>query len=119
MIQISDPAANRIKELLAAEETPNLFLRLGVRPGGCSGFSYAMGFDDEEKQGDQVLDVNGLKVVVEEESLRYLDGLEIDFKDEGMSGGFTIDNPNAIASCGCGSSFKMKDEEGKVEKCDD
>lgn len=119
MIQISESAASRIKELLEAEETPNLFLRLGVRPGGCSGFSYAMGFDDEEKSEDKVLTVNGLKVVVEEDSLRYLDGLEIDFKEEGMGGGFTIDNPNAVASCGCGSSFKVRDEEGQVEKCDD
>lgn len=119
MITISDQAAGRIKEMLAAEEIPNLFLRLGVRPGGCSGFSYAMGFDDEEKSDDEVLDVNGLKVVVEGESLHYLDGVEIDFKDGGMGGGFTIDNPNAVASCGCGSSFKMKDEEGHVEKCDD
>ncbi|MDF2926197.1 MAG: iron-sulfur cluster assembly accessory protein [Paenibacillaceae bacterium] len=119
MINISDQAASRIKELLDAEETPDLFLRLGVRPGGCSGFSYAMGFDDEEKSGDRVLTVSGLKVVVEEDSMRYLDGVEIDFKSEGMSGGFTIDNPNAAASCGCGSSFRMKDEEGVVEKCDD
>lgn len=118
MIQISDSAAGRIKELLEAEETPNLFLRLGVRPGGCSGFSYSMGFDDEEHSEDQVLTINGVKVVVEESSARYLEGVEIDFKEEGLSGGFTIDNPNAIASCGCGSSFKMKDEEGQVENCD-
>lgn len=119
MIQISDSAAARIKELLAAEETPNLFLRLGVRPGGCSGFSYAMGFDDEVTAEDQSLEINGLQVVVESDSLRYLNGVEIDFKDSGMGGGFTIDNPNAVASCGCGSSFKVKDEEGQVEKCDD
>lgn len=119
MITISDSAADRIKELLAAEETPNLFLRLGVRPGGCSGFSYAMGFDDEIHAEDQALEINGLKVVVESDSIRYLNGVEIDFKDGGMGGGFTIDNPNAVASCGCGSSFKVKDEEGQVEKCDD
>jgi iron-sulfur cluster assembly protein len=119
MISISDTAVDRIKELLEAEETPDLFLRLGVRPGGCSGFSYAMGFDDEEKSDDKVLSVNGVKVVVEEDSLRYLDGLVIDFNDSGMGGGFTIDNPNAVASCGCGSSFKMKNEEGSVEKCED
>lgn len=119
MIHISDSAAVRIKELLAAEETPNLFLRLGVRPGGCSGFSYAMGFDDEVHDQDEALEINGLKVVVESDSIRYLNGVEIDFKDSGMGGGFTIDNPNAVASCGCGSSFKVRDEEGKVEKCDD
>lgn len=119
MIQISDSAAEKIKELLAAEEAPNLFLRLGVRPGGCSGFSYAMGFDDDRKDDDKQFEVNGLTVVVESDSIRYLDGVQIDYKDTGMGGGFTIDNPNAVATCGCGSSFKMKDEEGKVEKCDD
>lgn len=119
MITISDSAAEKIKELLAAQEIPNLFLRLGVQPGGCSGFSYVMGFDDELHEEDRKLDINGLHVVVESESLRYLDGLQIDFKDTGMSGGFTFDNPNAVASCGCGSSFKVKDEEGVVTKCDD
>jgi iron-sulfur cluster assembly protein len=119
MIKISDTANEKIKELLANEETPDLFMRLGVKAGGCSGFSYGMGFDDKEQAGDKSFDFNGLKVVVDEESSKYLYGVEIDFKDTGMGGGFTIDNPNAVASCGCGSSFKVKDQEGVVEKCDD
>jgi iron-sulfur cluster assembly protein len=119
MINISESASDKIKELLSAEETPNLFMRLGVKAGGCSGFSYGMGFDDDQKQSDKVFEIHGLKVVVDEESSKYLYGVEIDYKDSGMGGGFTINNPNAVASCGCGSSFKMKDEEGLVEKCDD
>ena len=119
MINISESAAEQIKAMLASEETPNLFFRLGVKSGGCSGFSYGMGFDDDQNETDKVLDVNGLKVVMDEESHKYLNGVEIDFKDSGMGGGFTINNPNAVASCGCGSSFKVKDEEGLVEKCDD
>jgi iron-sulfur cluster assembly protein len=119
MITISESASDKIKELLSAEETPNSFLRLGVKAGGCSGFSYGMGFDDDQKSDDKVLNIHGLKVVVDEESSKYLYGVEIDYKDSGMGGGFTIDNPNAVASCGCGSSFKVKDEEGIVEKCDD
>jgi iron-sulfur cluster assembly protein len=119
MIQISETAADKMKELLASEETPNLFLRVGVRSGGCSGFSYGMGFDDEQKSDDQVMELHGLKVVVDADSAKYLYGVEIDFKDSGMGGGFTINNPNAVASCGCGSSFKVKDEAGVVEKCDD
>lgn len=119
MITITDAANSKIKELLAAEETPGLFLRLGVKAGGCSGFSYGMGFDDEQQVDDKVIDMNGLKVVVDLESSKYLYGVEIDFKDSGMGGGFSIHNPNAVASCGCGQSFKHKEEEGQVEKCDD
>ena len=119
MIKISDTACDKIKELMENEETPNLFLRLGVKAGGCSGFSYGMGFDDKEQEDDKSFEINGLKVVVDADSSKYLYGVEIDFKDSGMGGGFTIDNPNAVASCGCGSSFKVKDEEGAPEKCDD
>ncbi|WP_442603353.1 HesB/IscA family protein [Paenibacillus sp. KN14-4R] len=118
MIQISVAAADKIKEMLAAEELPNLFLRLGVTAGGCSGFSYGMGFDDAQVPSDKEFELHGLKVVVDEDSAKYLYGVEIDFKDAGMGGGFTIDNPNAVASCGCGQSFKHKEEEGAPEKCD-
>ncbi|MBP1992013.1 iron-sulfur cluster insertion protein ErpA [Paenibacillus eucommiae] len=119
MITISESAADKIKELISAEENPALFLRLSVNAGGCSGFSYGMGFDDEQKNEDKVFDIHSLKVVVDEDSSKYLFGVEIDYKDSGMGGGFTINNPNAVASCGCGSSFKVKDEEGAPEKCDD
>ncbi|MCR8629886.1 MULTISPECIES: iron-sulfur cluster insertion protein ErpA [Paenibacillus] len=119
MITISETASDKIKEMLASEETPDLFLRLGVKSGGCSGFSYGMGFDDQENSDDKAFELNGLKVVVDQESSKYLYGIEIDFKESGMGGGFTINNPNAVASCGCGSSFKVKDEEGTPEKCDD
>lgn len=118
MINISDSAMARIKQMLEQEETPGMFLRLGVNEGGCSGFSYGMGLDDQESEEDVHMDVSGLKVVVDKDSIRYLNGLEIDFKESGMSGGFTIHNPNAMASCGCGQSFRMKDEEGKPEVCD-
>jgi iron-sulfur cluster assembly protein len=117
MIQISETASEKIKEMLAAEETPNLFLRVGVKSGGCSGFSYGMGFDDAKAQSDQEFSIQGLNVVVDEESAKYLFGVEIDFKESAMGGGFTIENPNAIATCGCGSSFRTKEEEGAPEKC--
>ncbi|AZK46264.1 HesB/IscA family protein [Paenibacillus lentus] len=118
MINISDSALARIRQMLEQEETPDMFLRLGVNEGGCSGFSYGMGLDDQESEEDVYMEVSGLKVVVDKESIRYLNGLEIDYKESGMSGGFTIHNPNAIASCGCGQSFRMKDEEGRPEVCD-
>jgi iron-sulfur cluster assembly protein len=119
MITISESATDQIKSLLAVEETPNMFLRLSVKAGGCSGFSYGMGFDDAQSEQDKEMSFHGLKVVVDSESHKFLDGVEIDFKDSGMGGGFTINNPNAVASCGCGQSFKARDEEGIVEKCDD
>jgi|SRR4051812_11457657 len=119
MIAISESATDQIKSLLVAEETPNMFLRLSVKAGGCSGFSYGMGFDNDQSEQDKVMEFHGLKVVVDSESHKFLDGVQIDFKDSGMGGGFTIENPNAVASCGCGQSFKAKDEEGLVEKCDD
>ncbi|MNM88219.1 Iron-sulfur cluster insertion protein ErpA [compost metagenome] len=118
MIEISDSAINRIKYMIAGEEIQGMFLRLGVNPGGCSGFSYSMGLDDQESENDVFMDIKGVKVVVGKDSVRYLNGLEIDYQESGMSGGFTIHNPNAIASCGCGQSFRMRDEEGKPEVCD-
>ncbi len=113
MITISELASDKIKEMLEEEGTPDMFLRVGVKEGGCSGFSYGMGFDDEQKEGDRELESGGLKVVVDEESVKYLNGLVIDFKESAMGGGFTIENPNASATCGCGSSFRTATDAGK------
>ncbi len=119
MITISETAAGQLKTMLAEQEVPNMFLRLGVTPGGCSGFSYAMGFDDNETDQDVYMDIEGLKVVVSKDDVRYLDGLTIDFEESGMTGGFTINNPNATATCGCGSSFRTKEDAGQpsAEPC--
>jgi len=112
MITITEQAAEKISELLADQENPDLFLRVGVKEGGCSGFSYAMGLDDELVEGDNELTIHNLKVVVDQDSIKYLRGLVIDFKESAMSGGFTMDNPNATVSCGCGSSFRTATEAG-------
>jgi iron-sulfur cluster assembly protein len=119
MITISEAAAGQLKTMLAEQEVPDMFLRLGVTAGGCSGFSYAMGFDDNESDQDVYMDVEGLKVVVSKDDIRYLNGLEIDFEESGMTGGFTINNPNATATCGCGSSFRTATEAGNpsAEPC--
>lgn len=113
MVNISESASEKIQEMLAAEESPELFLRIGVKEGGCSGFSYGMGFDDEKHDSDKVLDIRGLTVVVDEDSAKYLYGVEIDWKESAMGGGFTIHNPNAVATCGCGSSFRTATDAGK------
>ena len=117
MIHITDAASEKIRQLLEEEGSPDLFLRLGVRPGGCSGFSYGMGFDDERHENDRLMEINGLKVVVDENSYRFLEGVEIDWRETAMGGGFTIHNPNAIATCGCGQSFRTATEAGKPEQC--
>jgi iron-sulfur cluster assembly protein len=119
MLNITEQAGSKIKDMMAAEDNSNLFLRVGVKAGGCSGFSYGMGFDDEQNEDDIILEApHGLKVVVDPTSANYLNGVKIDYKESMMGGGFTIDNPNAVASCGCGSSFRTKEEAGVVEKCD-
>ncbi|GKU80333.1 iron-sulfur cluster insertion protein ErpA [Paenibacillus sp. L3-i20] len=113
MITISELASEKIKEMLEQEESPDLFLRVGVKEGGCSGFSYGMGFDDVQNEGDQLLSQEGLKIVVDGDSIKYLHGLVIDYKESAMGGGFTIENPNASATCGCGSSFRTAVDAGK------
>jgi len=118
MIDISAAAVGKIKEMLEGEGNPKLFLRLGVNEGGCSGFTYQMGLDDERDEGDRAMDFDGLPVVVAEVDMKYLNGLKVDYQDSGMTGGFTIDNPNAVATCGCGSSFRTREDAGHAEKCD-
>ncbi|MEE9213707.1 MAG: iron-sulfur cluster insertion protein ErpA [Thermodesulfobacteriota bacterium] len=105
MFNISTKASGEIKKLLSEEDMPNGFLRVRVVPGGCSGFSYEMGFDDETEESDQVFESDGVKVAIDELSYPYLNGSTLDFKD-GLNGtGFAIENPNATGSCGCGQSF--------------
>ncbi|NDI36789.1 iron-sulfur cluster insertion protein ErpA [Chengkuizengella sediminis] len=117
MINITNTALEKINEMLAAEDSSDLFLRIGVKSGGCSGFSYGMGFDNEQAENDKVLDIQGLKVVVDEDSQQYLNGLNVDYKESAMGGGFTIDNPNASATCGCGSSFRTDSDAGQPSEC--
>lgn len=110
-LTVSPEASTKLKEALSAQPRTDLALRVYVKPGGCSGFSYGMGLD-EAKPGDQQFEIEGIKVVVDPFSAQYLDGAEVGFKNELMGGGFTITNPNAASSCGCGSSFRAKDDEG-------
>ena len=107
MFEVTSKAASEIKRLLADEDIPNAVLRVRVVPGGCSGFSYEMGFDDETDEADQIFEVEGVRVAIDESSYTYLHGGVLDYTD-GLSGtGFKINNPNATGSCGCGSSFTL------------
>ncbi len=105
MVNVSDTAAGKIKELLAEEQKAESGLRVFVQGGGCSGFQYGLMIEDAPSAGDQSIDANGIKLFIDPISARYLDGAEVDFIDSVTGGGFTIRNPNVKTTCGCGSSF--------------
>src|SRR5262245_63716984 len=110
MITLSVAAAQKVKGILEQEKQslPQGGLRIYVQGGGCSGFSYGMVLDEVTDE-DQVFETDGIKVIVDPMSLRYLDGAEVDYKEDLMGGGFAIKNPNATSSCGCGHSFSAGD----------
>jgi iron-sulfur cluster insertion protein len=105
VITLTDSAASKVKDLIEAEGEPNLALRVAVRPGGCSGFSYEMFFDTDVAADDNLVDHAGVRVVVDSSSAELLEGATLDYKDGLQGAGFAIDNPNAQRSCGCGKSF--------------
>jgi len=105
MITISPSAKVKIQDLLAEENDPNLSLRTFVQGGGCSGFSYGFTFDSEKNEDDFEVECGAWKLLVDSMSMQYLQGAEIDYKEELMGSSFTIKNPNAVTTCGCGSSF--------------
>jgi iron-sulfur cluster assembly protein/iron-sulfur cluster insertion protein len=105
MITLSDNAAVKVKELIKAEGNDELALRVAVRPGGCSGFSYEMFFDTDIAPDDTVAELGGVRVVVDPASAPFLKGASLDYKDGLQGAGFAINNPNATRSCGCGQSF--------------
>src|SRR5690625_7446954 len=117
IVTITDDARRQIKEMME-EESENARLRFGIKGGGCSGLSYSLGFDyDINDELDMLEEINGIPVVIYKQDIPIIEGTTIDFKQNMMGGGFSIDNPNAIVSCGCGSSFRAKDYEGTPENC--
>src|SRR5262249_46985429 len=111
MITLTTNAAQKVKGILEQEKEniPQGGLRIYVQGGGCSGFSYGMVLD-EAAEGDQIFEKEGVKVIVDPMSLRYLEGAEVDYKEDLMGGGFAIKNPNATSTCGCGHSFNTGGE---------
>ncbi len=103
--------------MMEAEDEEGLMLRIGVKGGGCTGLSYGLGFDTEKNKNDTEVSIDGLKVLIDEESAPIIKGLVIDYKQNMMGGGFTLDNPNAIASCGCGASFRTATNAGTPGDC--
>jgi iron-sulfur cluster assembly protein len=110
LLSITEAAATKIKQLLA-EETEVEVLRIAIQGGGCSGFQYGLGFDTGAADGDFAFEQHGVTVVVDPFSAPYLRGAEVDYVDSIQAAGFAVNNPNAVASCGCGHSFQVADED--------
>ena len=111
MVTLTDIAADKVRGFLAQQESEGeVGLRVGVRGGGCSGFQYALALD-EKREEDHVFDHEGIRVIVDPASLRYVDGSNVDFTESLMGSGFEVNNPNVVSACGCGSSFRVADEE--------
>lgn len=112
MIEITDKGAEKVHEFLASQEADIgvAGLRVGVRGGGCSGFQYQLAFD-EQRESDVVFESHGLKLLVDGESLQFVRGSTIDYEESLQGAGFKVNNPNVVAACGCGSSFRVAEEE--------
>ena len=110
LLSLTEAAAAKIKQLLA-DETEVDVLRVAIQGGGCSGFQYGLGFDTGAAEGDFEFEQHGVKVVVDPFSAPYLRGAEVDYVDSIQAAGFAVNNPNAVASCGCGHSFQVADED--------
>ena len=117
VVTITEAAAFQIKEMMKQNEEEGSFLRVAIKGGGCSGLSYGMAFEHEAGEKDQQLEQYDIKVLIAKEDAPILNGTIVDYKQSMMGGGFTIDNPNAIATCGCGSSFRTAENAGKPEDC--
>ena len=112
MITFTDTGAEKVKEFLASQnaDVATSGLRVGVKGGGCSGFQYALALD-EKRADDHVFEISGIRVLVDPASMQYVDGSTVDFTETFMGSGFEVSNPNVVASCGCGSSFRVAEEE--------
>jgi iron-sulfur cluster assembly protein len=117
LVALSEAAASKLRELTEAEANPQIGLRVYVYSGGCSGFRYGMMLEDQPTPDDVTIESRGIRVYVDRQSTEYLTGSEIDYLDTLMGAGFTVNNPNAVSACGCGSSFRTSDSAGSPGAC--
>jgi iron-sulfur cluster assembly protein len=111
LITLTEKGAEKVQEFLAGQANPQVAgLRVGVRGGGCSGFQYLLAFD-EQRDGDTVVEEHGIRLLVDDASVPYVRGSTIDYVESLQGAGFQVNNPNVIAACGCGSSFRVAEEE--------
>src|SRR5438105_12061559 len=116
ILSITPTASDKVRELLAQENDPALGLRIFVAGGGCSGLQYGMTLD-EEQEGDTSISMGDFKIFIDEMSIQYISGSEVDYVDSLMGAGFTVNNPNAVSTCGCGHSFKTAEGGGEARGC--
>ncbi len=107
MIQVSDKAVDKIRDILVAESKGDGYIRVGIKGGGCSGFTYILDIEEKQDESDQVFEFNGVKVLIDSKSMVYLAGVELDYTDGLNGSGFVFNNPNAQNTCGCGNSFAV------------
>lgn len=107
MITVSDKAVDKIKDILDSEQKSEGFIRIGIKGGGCSGFTYLLDIEEKQKEDDQVYNFGGVNVLVDSKSIIYLAGTELDYTDGLNGAGFVFNNPNAQRTCGCGNSFAV------------
>jgi iron-sulfur cluster insertion protein len=107
MLTITDSAIEKIRDILAEENNPNIKLRVFVQGGGCSGFSYGFTLDEEKNEDDFVVQKDELEILIDSMSAQYIQGATVEYKEELMGSQFVIQNPNASSTCGCGSSFSV------------
>ena len=117
LVVLSEAAAGKLQELVTAEQNPQMGLRVYVYSGGCSGFRYGMMLEDQPSNEDITVEDRGIKIYVDRQSTQYLSGSEIDYLDTLMGAGFTVNNPNAVSGCGCGSSFRTAESAGSPGAC--
>ncbi|KAA1042545.1 HesB/IscA family protein [Macrococcus equipercicus] len=116
-IILTEAAAYEVKDMMAKNGLPDGYLKVSVKGGGCTGLSYGMSAEEVPGDNDELLNFYGVNVLVDKADAPILNGTTIDFKQSLMGGGFAINNPNAIAACGCGSSFRTRDVAGSPENC--
>jgi iron-sulfur cluster assembly accessory protein len=118
MISLTNAAANQLQHMLEQKDLPGHGLRIFVQGGGCAGLQYGMLYEDKVQEGDTVLDIEGIRLFVDALSATYLKGACIDYQETALGTGFRVDNPNAVASCACGSSFRTESGEPVEKTCD-
>ncbi|MDS9472780.1 iron-sulfur cluster assembly accessory protein [Sporosarcina pasteurii] len=117
LVELSEAAAFHVKKMMEHNGEEGSYLRVAINGGGCSGLTYGLGFETELTEKDQLLEQHGIEMIVATDDIDILNGTKIDYKESLMGGGFTIDNPNAILSCGCGTSFRTAKNTGAPSDC--
>ncbi len=117
IVSLTDAAASKLAELTKAETSPEIGLRVYVYSGGCPGYRYGMMLEDQPTADDKVLSTGGVRVYIDANSVPLIMGSQIDYVDTLMGAGFTVNNPNAVSGCGCGSSFRTGDDAGQAKSC--